>query len=552
MQREPRARWWVVLLLLAILAAGTTLRAHIHVTHAGMLTLQNDTANFITMAENLWRGGFYIDSDEASRFSSNPYLYRCPTTSDSSRITPYHGCHDLGIIFAYWLAIHVFNNCATPPMLLAWLQIILDCLNILVVFFIGRRLGGRDGLGLCAALAYAALWPPASISATFPFYYPWTGFFALWNLGFLALLLDPDLVQRSPRARLALACVYGVFLGAASMMRSLFLPVAVIAAVWFVVRWRREWRRMAPLALVFLALQVITMSPIFVRNYAHHGRPMVRWVWHAAYTGIGAHPNPCGLTWDDRHAFDFAERHGLRPDDPMFVTKYDEMLHREVVRIWSENPGMFWRNALSNILGGVVGFESVPHVEMHVGRYALVSLWQPPAWLASLLPAPWQVLALLLLSQLLYFFAFLRTQGNAWLYSFVLIQALAVITSISMLCPPFVFYNTCYFPSLAFMLGTAGFAVFHACGTLLRAPLQQSRVLAFCLVAAVVGLALQQQIFMREADFACTWAQMVALALRVLCASALGALVTTWLDARTGGWTAFTALVLMTFFSPDP
>lgn len=436
-------------MLLLIVAAGASVRC------AALLRwnpaeVASDTPTFISMAENLRHGLGLRDPATEVGYTANPSAYRSHPTDDPSRLRRYY-FGDYGLSLLYGLAIHLFGNCASPPLLLLMLQISVDCLNILVMGCLGLRLAGRAG-GLAAAALYATFVPVVDLAAQHPYTYYWAAAFALWNLAWMGRLLAGDFADAPPWRRHLEALAYGLFLGLASMVRPTFYLVGMVSALVFVVRWRGRLRSVAPLATWFLVGQVLVMAPVMTLAWQRFGQiRMPRPMWHMMYIGFGGHPNPYGIRFDDHCGYEFARSQGLSESSPGWEARYESVLRDEVLRIRREQPWLWPRNTAVNLWDALS--------LRHSGAALLVDLG--PLHAATRFFD--STLARLLLLALALAFLLVRRTGldHSWLLLLVLLQSAYFATAISVLIPPYGAYNASYWPGFLLLAGV-GFVALAA------------------------------------------------------------------------------------------
>jgi hypothetical protein len=419
-------RWLIAAALLAIVAGAAWLRISAYRQANGHFQLAQDTAQYVSMAENLRHGLGWTDARQMQAFRDDPWGYRFGADHGAQQLTGFYQ-NDLGLSLLYALAGGMFGASASPPCELLWLQIAADCLNVLLIWWLAWR-GVGAGWALLFAGVYAGLSPLIWLSATFPYYYYWTACFALWNLAAMIALLGCR--PHAPGAPAALVA-YGALLGFASMVRSSFLPLGLVSVALLAWDQRQRWRAVLPWLALVLVMQGTVMAPVVWRTHQRFGAWMPpRLVWHTIYTGLGWRDNRYGIQWDDQATQRFVEAHGIRASDPDYQRHYEELLASEVHRIDRDDPLLRPRNALLNTLDGLVWFDQP------------LTLW------GRELPAAPRERGLLLLAAL----ALLGCLAPPRLRQAVLLQGLYFVVGVSMLCPPFAAYNAAYLPTLTILL----------------------------------------------------------------------------------------------------
>ena len=147
------------------------------------------------------------------------------------------------------------------------IHILLDALSIILLYDICRRLFAQRGdcvgaiAGLCFALYPYLIFQNLTLNDT-----------ALWILLFhlfvwlLILLREQDALKRRT-ALLAVAA--GAVLGVSALARTLLPPLALLAAIWFLLRlsWRQTLLRLLPVA----AVSLLALVPWLIRSYQIYG-----------------------------------------------------------------------------------------------------------------------------------------------------------------------------------------------------------------------------------------------------------------------------------------
>lgn len=232
----------------------------------------------------------------------------------------------------------------TGPPLLPWvkvLQALLDAAACVLLYFVGRRFGGKR-VGLFAAWC-AALFPPLAYLVTsrvadalMPAFL--LGVFALW-------------MRALETRRVPWFVATGIALGLACLFRPdyLLLPAFFMVGALVTIPWRTAvWGTIMIGVCAFLVL-----VPWGLRNQRVHGDFNV--TTHAGgmalYQGIGQFPNPYGIVFDDDLLQAQAQRAGYDGiDDP----RADRWFRQRYLAIVRENPGLILRNALKRVPLGLV------------------------------------------------------------------------------------------------------------------------------------------------------------------------------------------------------
>jgi 4-amino-4-deoxy-L-arabinose transferase-like glycosyltransferase len=206
-----------------------------------------------------------------------------------------------------------------------WLQILLDTLMVLLVYWIALRLARSTPVALLAALLYA-LWPGAIIVAKRPVLDTWAGFFTIGCVGAFVWARD----HPTSRWRLILL---GVLTGAGIYFRPfiLLLPI-VLALVAAPGGWRRRLLWMSAPTLVAL----LVLSPWTIRNYYTFDRfiPTRTGLGQAVFEGTGQAKT-------DTHAKAYVQRH--RKNAEYGSPAYDDFLLSGAAHAIANDPGGYLR-----------------------------------------------------------------------------------------------------------------------------------------------------------------------------------------------------------------
>ena len=181
------------------------------------------------------------------------------------------GRPDAGLppLYSYALA-SVYRLFGRTYLAVGAMHILFDAISIALLFDVCRRLFSRpgrsgDGIGALAGLFFALypylIFQNLTLNDT-----------ALWILLlhlFVWLLVRLRERATSDRGTLALSVAAGLTLGVSLLARALLPPLAILAALWFLLTlsWRETLRRLLPLALVSLLIPL----PWIMRSYGIYG-----------------------------------------------------------------------------------------------------------------------------------------------------------------------------------------------------------------------------------------------------------------------------------------
>ncbi len=168
-------------------------------------------------------------------------------------------------LYSYVLA-GVYATLGRSGLAVASTNIVFDCLSIICLFFIGKRLFKQgEWVGALAGLFYAVY--PYLIFQNLTLID--TPFFMVLLYAFVLLMVLLRERSALDKGTWGLAVVAGVILGLSMLTRALLPALAILAALWFLFR-LSLWQtvvRLLPVALVGL----LVMLPWIVRNYGIYG-----------------------------------------------------------------------------------------------------------------------------------------------------------------------------------------------------------------------------------------------------------------------------------------
>jgi len=209
-----------------------------------------------------------------------------------------------------------------------WLQIVLEALMVLLVYWIALCLVQQRPVALAAAALYA-LWPGALVLAKTPSLDTWAGFFTISVLAlYVWARMRPESIVR--------LVLLGVLVGIGVYFRPfiLLLPIAFAVAE----RNRISRRRALQVALVPAAVAALIMTPWMIRNLMEFDRfiPMRVGIGQALWEGLGETPNNFGAVNNDAATLRFvqAQRRDLEYPSPAF----DDFLLRKSLRAIRDHP----------------------------------------------------------------------------------------------------------------------------------------------------------------------------------------------------------------------
>jgi 4-amino-4-deoxy-L-arabinose transferase-like glycosyltransferase len=216
-------------------------------------------------------------------------------------------------------------------LLLQLLQVLLDALAVLLVYWISRRLYGMPRAALLAAVGYALFLPMARLM-TIPFYDPWAVLATIAGFAFFLWSLDGP----TPSLRLI---AMGLTIGFGMWFRPAIsvLPVAVGLALMP----RLAWRRAVGYGLVPVLTALLVVSPYSLWTLRDRGQftPVNVGFGQVLWEGLGERPNSFEAVLDDGVTFAQVQRE--RPELAYATPAYDSYLRRKALRAISEHPGYY-------------------------------------------------------------------------------------------------------------------------------------------------------------------------------------------------------------------
>jgi Dolichyl-phosphate-mannose-protein mannosyltransferase len=212
---------------------------------------------------------------------------------------------------------------------LQWIQLLLDTVMVLLIYWIGIRLTRNVHVSLLAALLYA-IWPGALVMDRRPVLDTWAIFF---TIGCVAAFLW---ARERPSSRWRLISL-GVLTGVGIYFRPfvLFLPIALAAVATPGGGWKRRMLWVAtPTAVALLVL-----APWTLRNYYEFHR------FIPTRTGLGqAVFQGAGLASGDENSARYVRGHAK--NTTYGSPKYDDVLLSTAVRDIADHPGPYFRKVV--------------------------------------------------------------------------------------------------------------------------------------------------------------------------------------------------------------
>jgi 4-amino-4-deoxy-L-arabinose transferase-like glycosyltransferase len=209
-----------------------------------------------------------------------------------------------------------------------WLQIALDALMVVLVYWIALQVIHRRSAALAAASLYG-LWPGAILLATTPSLDTWAGFFVVSALAIF-------LWARRDGFRMRSLALLGGLVGLGVYFRPfiIVLPIAFALAELK----RTPWRQTLRVALVPTLVAALFLIPWTVRNFAEFNRfiPTRVGIGQALWEGLGQAPNNFGAVDNDEAALEYVRVR--RPDLRFPTPAFDDYLLRKSLRAIAHHP----------------------------------------------------------------------------------------------------------------------------------------------------------------------------------------------------------------------
>ena len=201
------------------------------------------------------------------------------------------------------------------------LQLVIDALLVLAIYWIATRLTGRRLVGYGSATLYA-LSPAAIVLARTPSLDTWAGFLTIAIVGaFLWALERPE-----SRRLIAIGVITGCAMYARPFLILVPLALALAAA--------RSWRFILLPAIVALLM----LAPWTVRNWTdfHRVVPARTGLGQALWEGLGERANTFGATNNDAATLAFVHR--SRPDLTYGTPAFDTYLLKKSLSAIGSDP----------------------------------------------------------------------------------------------------------------------------------------------------------------------------------------------------------------------
>lgn len=210
------------------------------------------------------------------------------------------------------------------------LQIVLDSLMVVLIWWISMRLFRDRRAALVAAALYALFLPIASFMRL-PYYDPWAIFLTIAAFAQLLRVLDSPSIRRLA----GLGAIIGVGLYFHPTMA--LLPIAFALALLPA----RGWRFAARVAVVPLVVTAAFGAPWTIKNYVEHEKFIATrsTAGQVLWQGLGQLDNDFGAERDDNATERMVRRE--RPELRYGTIEYDEFLRERAVEEIKEHPG-FW------------------------------------------------------------------------------------------------------------------------------------------------------------------------------------------------------------------
>lgn len=249
------------------------------------------------------------------------------------------------------------------------LQIIIDSLMCVLLYFIGQSIGSRRK-GLLVAVLFA-LFPLEIRLAILPHYDIWVSFFYICSV----YLLLQEQKQESKWSSLALILGLGILSACTAWVRSIIVLFPVIIGLYLLLRGQSyKWVKVILLLVTFSCAYVI---PKAYHTYIDSGEFRITrgTMWFSFYVGLGQFKNDFGMDGTDGSAVSYCVE-----KDPKLVDKnyfynwqrYEELLEPRVKEIIRENPLWYVGTVLKR--AGVILFPGLYYHKEGVFSFIPVSI----------------------------------------------------------------------------------------------------------------------------------------------------------------------------------
>ena len=207
----------------------------VFITPSNVQFYWGDAPAYVSLAENIASGKGFLNANgrvDTLWFPAYPY-------------------------FLAFLLIISGGNC----LIAAIFQIILSCFIPLLIYFIGNKLFNAEVSFIASAIAI--FYP---LLVFFSGIFSWAAFIALSLL--LLVFISIDIARRLYLRTVLLAVLSSIIF----LAHSEFLFLAPLILIWFAMNLRKQPRRLAAAAAVYLISWTLISSPWYIRNYNVYGR----------------------------------------------------------------------------------------------------------------------------------------------------------------------------------------------------------------------------------------------------------------------------------------
>ncbi|MBF0480611.1 MAG: hypothetical protein HQK81_11700 [Desulfovibrionaceae bacterium] len=380
------------------------------------------------------------DQSEVNAINANPddYVFR----RDTRELPPSWSINnEVGWPFILSLIIpEGTQGIKNIAMIVLRYQIMLDMLVIVMFYFLGRAIAGIVG-AIAAPLAYAIFQMPM-VMASWVVYYYWP--IPLSVAALLAFVKFYELfpLERNSVGKLSYALGLGLFIGFATHIRLHFLLLPLVYIPFMAFKGKCGKKSLVVIS-IFLLGHLMAVSLLVAQNKSNFGRAVIttRGAWHGILQGVGAYPNPWGITDSGEVTLNTWIVAQGGPDlNTAGLSAWDDWSKKKSLELIRERPDIFLRNFLSNFSAGL---SVSPHFLVFHG---LLSTDQDKDRLKAVFP--WLVLASIIL---LYYL----DRPKLFIYLTALSQGLLFLLLVTMYFVNYIPWMGGYIPIFALLTATS-------------------------------------------------------------------------------------------------
>lgn len=307
---------------------------------AGVIVANGELARQVVSNHRLAMNAEYMKEIQARQAASGKLLdvKDWPPEPDNSEAGPPSVSDAPGYSILLALTWWIFGK--KSYIYLQFIQLILDSVMCLLVFWVGKKLFSASA-GLIAALLFVLYIPEARLAVS-PHRDVWANFFVFGSLAFYYLVLRKESWQRAQ-----MFVLYGLCFGLISWVRPTIILFPLVALPSFI--GQLGWKKTLGYGLTTYALVlVIFLFPFFYYNHSQYNRLLAGPLPLLMWNGIKEYENNWNVVSLDDHAQEYAQTKGSFPVEP-FQPEFHEILALEVKEVIRENPAWYAGTLLKRI-----------------------------------------------------------------------------------------------------------------------------------------------------------------------------------------------------------